>query len=360
MFDFLNFFVAAAISSCTVSVNPASFENNISDTLNFSISNNDETGNPIRYIRITSPSSNFVITSANGPQITGAGISDQTANIKVNDIDSGGSVDIGLGVNTLNAQNQASWSVSVTDDVDGNNLVGCSGDTGVTITSPGQATVVISNLSVAVSDSSATMSWSTAVSASTIVEYGKTEQYGSTATGTSETNHSINLPSLSADTQYYYRVTNTDAVGNVAQVSGNFRTAVAGINTETIVTTTTTVTNTVNVTKTLVDTTPPTIRFKTTFKKIYEEAPLIEIVSTDGTGIARVEYSIDGGKNYIPIGIETVGSKQLVSEFTPDAVEDGDYSLQVRVTDTTGNRTLSKEIKFTIDRLPRDRYISVS
>lgn len=136
-------------------------------------------------------------------------------------------------------------------------------------------------------------------------------------------------------------------------------TAVA-TSTPTTVTITNTVTNTVTntttnvVTKTveIKDTIPPLVKYKTEFKKIYEEAPFVEIVSTDGTGIARVEYSIDGGENYLPIGMETIGSKSVSSEFTPDVTEDGDYSLQVRATDTTGNKQISKEVKFTIDRLP--------
>jgi len=121
----------------------------------------------------------------------------------------------------------------------------------------------------------------------------------------------------------------------------------------------TTITNTVIntitniVTKIIKDETKPNLKILTEFKLVYEEAPLVEIISSDGTGIARIEYSVDGGGNWTPVDLEdNIGNKQITTNFTPNVVEDGDYSLVVKVTDTTGNKVQSKEVKFTIDRLP--------
>ncbi len=122
----------------------------------------------------------------------------------------------------------------------------------------------------------------------------------------------------------------------------------------TVTNTVTTVTTTTNtVTKVLKDETPPSVKIQTEIKKIYEEAPLIKAVATDGSGISKIEYSNDAGANWIPVDIEdNIGNKTVTFGFTSDITEDGDYNLKIRATDTSGNKTLSKEIKFTIDRLP--------
>ncbi len=73
-----------------------------------------------------------------------------------------------------------------------------------------------------ISDTSATITWHTDESSDSLVEYGTTTSYGSTASNPSLVlNHSIGLSGLSASTLYHYRVTSTDAANNTA-TSGDF------------------------------------------------------------------------------------------------------------------------------------------
>lgn len=72
------------------------------------------------------------------------------------------------------------------------------------------------------SDTSATITWSTSENSDSVVEYGTTTSYGSTASNASLVlNHSIGLSGLAASTLYHYRVKSKDAANNTA-TSGDF------------------------------------------------------------------------------------------------------------------------------------------
>jgi hypothetical protein len=74
--------------------------------------------------------------------------------------------------------------------------------------------------SSSVTSSGATITWTTNEASSSVVEYGTTTSYGSTATGSSGvTSHSVGLSGLSAGTTYHYRVKSTDGSGNTATSS---------------------------------------------------------------------------------------------------------------------------------------------
>ncbi len=78
---------------------------------------------------------------------------------------------------------------------------------------------VISNVRTSgISDSSATITWTTDEASSSVVEYGTSStSYDSSVTGRdSVTFHSVTLTGLSAGTIYHYRVNSTDAAGNTA------------------------------------------------------------------------------------------------------------------------------------------------
>lgn len=69
----------------------------------------------------------------------------------------------------------------------------------------------------------ATITWTTDEGSDTQVEYGATTSYGESTTLsiTSVTSHSANLPGLSSNTTYHYRVKSRDATGNLATGSDN-------------------------------------------------------------------------------------------------------------------------------------------
>ncbi len=77
---------------------------------------------------------------------------------------------------------------------------------------------VISNVqSSGITTNSATITWTTDEASDSVVEYGLTTSYGSTASNSaSVTSHSIPLSGLSVNTLYHYRVKSTDGAGNTA------------------------------------------------------------------------------------------------------------------------------------------------
>lgn len=76
---------------------------------------------------------------------------------------------------------------------------------------------VLSSILVNPAETTAAVSWTTDESADSVVEYGLTDTYGSTASSASLTAaHSLALSGLTAGTTYHYRVSSTDASDNTA------------------------------------------------------------------------------------------------------------------------------------------------
>ncbi len=102
---------------------------------------------------------------------------------------------------------------------------------GTTTTPPTSSTTapVISDISVnGITSSTATIGWATDENSTSEVDYGTTTSYGSTTADTAlTTNHSAALSGLSASTLYHFRITSTDASGNVATSSDQTFTTLA-------------------------------------------------------------------------------------------------------------------------------------
>jgi len=74
----------------------------------------------------------------------------------------------------------------------------------------------------AISGTSATISWTTDEPASSSVDYGESEAYGSTATGAGGvTAHTVLVTGLTPVTTYHARAASTDACGNGPTLSGD-------------------------------------------------------------------------------------------------------------------------------------------
>lgn len=82
---------------------------------------------------------------------------------------------------------------------------------------------IISNVaSGSITTSGATITWTTDEASNSVVEYGLTISYGSSATNSSMvTSHSVPLSGLSPNTLYHYRVKSTDGSNNTS-TSGDF------------------------------------------------------------------------------------------------------------------------------------------
>lgn len=89
-------------------------------------------------------------------------------------------------------------------------------------TTPDNTAPVVTNVSTAlVSDTSAVVTWTTNEGASTQVDIGTTNSFGTSVTTTLSfvTNHSLTIPDLSPGTLYYYRVVSADLSGNTTTES---------------------------------------------------------------------------------------------------------------------------------------------
>ncbi|HTV26815.1 MAG TPA: peptidoglycan-binding protein [Xanthobacteraceae bacterium] len=92
------------------------------------------------------------------------------------------------------------------------------------------APVISSIAPSAVSDVSATITWTTDEPSTSLVEYGPTSSYGlSSGTTTLATSHAITLTGLSADTAYHFEVQSANASGALSRSGDNsFETAYLG------------------------------------------------------------------------------------------------------------------------------------
>jgi hypothetical protein len=89
-------------------------------------------------------------------------------------------------------------------------------DANFTIGVPDVTPPVISNVqATSILTTSAVVTWTTDESSSSTVNYGLTQSYGSSATGSGGvTSHSVSLSGLSSNTTYHYQVQSTDASSN--------------------------------------------------------------------------------------------------------------------------------------------------
>lgn len=341
--------------SCNAAVSPSSLNTNVSDNLYFTVENTDEVGTSLYYLKFIVPSNNFTITSINGPYIIGAALNELGTEDAVT-LSGLGATEIkeySLGVSTgSHAAAAASWVVQASESESGENSVNCGGNTGVSIISAGQAILNISNVAVSITSTTASITWNTSVDATGKVDYGVTDQYGGTTSESgSSTSHSVSLTGLTSNTIYHYQVSSSDASSNVAQlVDNSFRTALAGV---TVVTTTTVTASTTTTTSAKKDTASPSVLITTDLSKPFEQSPEINGKASDSSRIVKVDYSTDGGVNWLPVDeVDNLGSKTVNFSFTPNIFDDGNYSIMVRAIDGAENTGRSKSHTLVIDRLP--------
>lgn len=350
----LNNEVFASIDSCTALVNPNSMTVSSTSLLYFSVTNNSSTNN-VLWVKITKPSADFTVnggsaggwnSTSNDESVTFAGGSSIVA------LSSGTfPVNVTAGGGVITSSN---WTVQVSDSVDGASPTTCTGNTGVAITeapAAGDTTPpTITNLTISdVSQTSVKISWNTDEVATTVVQYGTTDELGSTNSNSSLSfTHSVTLENLSANTTYYYNVQSADAAGNITESGNN-----TFVSSKAATTSTTTVTTTTTVTKTISDAVLPSLKVNTDFTKTYQVAPEIIGSASDDKGVSRIDYSIDDGKNWLTAEMSgKVGDKSVSYSFAPNVYDDGNYKIRVRAIDTTGNIQISKRYELIIDRLP--------
>jgi len=351
-------FGAKNIWACSVSVSPNFVTMGNSSISTFTVTNSSELmGN---WVRIQSPGlTAYTVANmqAAGWYPNGGGTE---ANFAGGYLEGGTSSDFALTLaETGEITDSMSWEALLSYD-DGANFESCGSVTLQIVPAPAAPT--ISNVSMTVGNASASLTWSTNLTSTGVVNYGTTASYGNTKSTTSNTSHQATLTGLSASTLYHYQIQVTSEGGTTSTQDATFTTSAADV----ITVTTTTVTNTVTTTtiitptptpKPASDTIAPVVTISTDFAKPFLAAPTIQGKAIDGglvnIGVAQVEYSLDKGKNWLPVDfIDTPGKKSSTFEFTPVGLEDGNYFIKVRAKDSTGNIGTSKLSTMVIDRLP--------
>lgn len=337
---------------CGISVSPSSIKGGSTTTVAFTVQSY-EGSDEITSVRIgTTAVDEFQIQSAQSSGWSGTVESSNTAGFSGGSLTSGGSQSFSLSLAAIDQdQSTIGWDVYVND------TILCTGSPGVAIykstTTDGLS---ISSIGVTgIQQSRASIVWTSSAAANSYAEYGTTSSYGSSASdSTSSTTHSLTITGLSSGTTYHYRVRSTDSQGNIA-TSGDFTFTTVSASSSTTTTTTTTEYVTATPTPTPVpDRVKPVVSITTEFKKPFLTAPKVEGTAQDNVRIDALEYSLDGGKNWIAVRSGVVLKKAKVSySFTPtQTLDDGNYTVLVRATDDAGNIGVSKPVTMVIDRLP--------
>ncbi|KKU10516.1 MAG: Fibronectin type III domain protein [Candidatus Woesebacteria bacterium GW2011_GWB1_45_5] len=357
-FGFFKSVVHAQSTVCSASTNPTSIAANTEADLEITVNNSSPVVEgastsvlglydaTIEWIRITAPSGTTIVQDVSDGDWAGA-TEGGSVTLEGGTLSAGSSVSFVLTVQTgANLVYSDQWTVEASIEPGGGGTIATCGIGAVS------RLPVISGISLNISSTGASISWTTDVAADSTVEYGTTTSYGSSKyDGTSTTSHSLSIGGLNASTTYYYKVKSTSS-GGTGEVGGNsFTTGAAGTSTTTTTTGTTT-TTTATTTATPKDTTPPSIMISTDFSEPFEQAPTIEGKATDPSKIIKVEYSTDGGVNWLPAEADNLGEKTVDFEFTPELFEDGSYEIIVRALDVEDNEGKSKVNILVIDRLP--------
>jgi hypothetical protein len=318
----------------------------------FHVNNNDSNSGKILWANIISPSSGFTIE--------GYGSSQPFSDL---DVSAGSSTDLTIAVDADSTPySSQNWTVQVSGDDNGENPINCTGNLGMSIIDPDSYPApVISNVTISnISNSSATISFDTDVEAVGEIEYGLTDSYGELETGSSSTSHTFNLTSLQANTTYHFVVRAINLSQSTEINDQTFTTSLTSV--VTTIVQTVTVTNTTTVTKTVTptptptpspDRSPPSVSITTDLKKPFEKSPEILGRVVDDKGVSSIDYSLDDGKNWLPVdAIDDLGARATGFSFTPAIFEDGNYKLKIRAKDPSGNLGVSNAYALIIDRLP--------
>lgn len=368
--------VQAVIFGCSASASPSVVPANSSVTVSFNITNNDPV-NAVNWVRIARPSARYTVTGGSSGGWTATVSNPDSVTFAGGTVAPSGSQSFSVNVDTsaLAAASQ-SWPVDVSDN-GGGVTTGCGGAS--TSISTDTAPPVISNVqSSNVTDTTATITWTTDESSSSVVEYGSTTSYGSTAAGNSDAiSHTVNLTGLLNGSTYHYRVRSADAVGNSGQ-SGDYTFVTTGPPSTTPAPTPAPTpassssspsssspgssgsssspssgSTTTSPPAAPADSIKPTVRLSNNFSKPFKSAPVLAGAASDNVGVEKVEYSLDGGRNWLPVGIlSNKGGFQTNFSTAVRKLEDGNYQVLIRATDKSGNVGFSAQSTIIIDQLP--------
>lgn len=176
----------------------------------------------------------------------------------------------------------------------------------------------------------ATVTWTTNEAATSQVDYGPTTGYGSTTTldATLVTSHSAALSGLTAGTLYHYRVRSKDAANNEAVgADATFTTQAPP------------------------DTTPPTVSLTapSAGATVSGTATTVSANAGDNVGVVGVQFKLDGAN----LGAEDTSSPYSVTWNTTTS-SNGSHTLTAVARDAAGNSTTSSGVAVTVSNAAQD------
>lgn len=282
-----------------------------------------DTTSPV--VAITSPANNAVVT---GSQVFEADATDDVGVTKVEFRVDGilritkTDVPYRYTMNTANFSEGAHQVTAIAFDAAGNTTTSAV----VNVTIPDTTPPVISAVaSSSVTQTSATITWTTDEAADSQVKYGTTTSYGSTTTLDSSkvTSHSVNITGLSAGTTYHYQVVSKDAAGNSTSSTDNTFTTAAPA----------------------ADTTAPTVSVTAPTGGSTVSGTLnVTANASDNVGVVGVQFKVDGAN----LGTEDTTSPYSRS-WNTTALSNGSHTVTAVARDAAGNTKTSATITVTVN-----------
>ncbi len=346
--------VHAAGQTCTVTnLSPHTADDGTETGFAFTITSDDQ----VAWIRVISPSSSLTIVGGSSDWLPTVTYTSSQATFTGSPIASGNPLSVQVDAD-VNYFPSSSWIVQTAIDSGGTDRVTCSGDTSITVNSSGPPS--ITSLSASALTTSANIIWTTDKASDSVVDYGYTSSYGQEKSNSAQvTSHNITLTGLTPGHEYHYQVTSTDSLGqSVSSSDGTFFTASGssgggggGGGGSSGGGGTTVTGNTGHGSSS--DKTAPSIHFTSSIAKISPKPPTVSGVASDNIAVKRVEYSTDGGKNWLRADHATgLGTTSVAFSFTPLNLEDDTYIFMARAIDPSGNTGTTKGVQVVIDRLP--------
>jgi hypothetical protein len=333
---------------CYAIMTPTSMGKNSRQTVTFTIEN--QSGVEAKWVKVVSLSQ--VITPVSG---SGSGWSASVDGHNM--IYSGGSIPGGstaqvtMVVDSPDSAGEDGFTVQVSDtDASSETITDCSGSLQLIITEETHVSLLTIGVSE-VSDTTAKITATTNMSATSQIQYGTTTSYGSTQSITSAaTSHPYTITGLTKNTTYHYQITVSASGTSDASGDQTFTTAAQEGQVITLPTNTPQATGTPVATGTPApDSTGPTVTIDPVSSITSKTTQTVSGSAADNTAVSSLQYTSDNGKTWITIKTVTgLNTQSATFSFTP-AIHDGTNSIIVRAKDSSGNATNSAPVPISID-----------
>lgn len=365
--------VLAHIDTCAGSVSPSSLVPGSDTQVRVRVQN--ISGPTMTWIKIARPNAHYTILGATVDDWSAQVGSDNVV-LTNGSLDGDGLLTVWLTVRAVQWQSSpANWSIRASDSSVGADSTDCPGAHSTTIRAdmpPEGEGVGISDVNATAAAATATIHWQSDTPTGSGVSYGDTSDYGSSTVyiNALTTNHTVTVTGLSPETTYHFQVAGLDGGGTpiysgdntfitlavpppgTGGTDGNGGTGSPG---------TTTVpvsqlpapSGTVVISSVPTEAVAPIVVLDTHITRPVAVSPALTGTATDNVAVARIDYSLDGGQTWVVVSAPAgIGSKKATYTFTPGALEDGNYNVMVRATDTSGNVANTAGFILVIDRLP--------